>query len=128
MSAQRPTTRSAVAPTVHLLATLLGKAHAALDAAEKEASRWLAWSRGCYPDDSPGDVIAWDADGSITLDDGVTTWNPLRALAAAEKERERDCQVLRDNHATEIRNLREEVEQERAARRKREPPRMEQPR
>lgn len=28
---------------------------------------------------SPGDVIAADLDGTIVLDDGVTTWNPARA-------------------------------------------------
>ena len=42
--------------------------------------RWLAWSDGRYPDESPGDVIHAEADGTITLDDGITTWNPLRAL------------------------------------------------
>lgn len=42
---------------------------------------WLEWSGGRYPDDSPGDVIAAYPDGTIVLDDGVTTWNPLRALA-----------------------------------------------
>lgn len=31
-------------------------------------------------DDSPGDVIAAYSDGTIVLDDGVTTENPLRAL------------------------------------------------
>jgi hypothetical protein len=44
-------------------------------------ARWLAWSGGHYPDNSPGDVIAAYADGTIVLDDSVTTWNPLRALA-----------------------------------------------
>ncbi len=43
--------------------------------------RWLAWSGGDYPDDSPGDVISANMDGTIVLDDGITTWNPLRALA-----------------------------------------------
>jgi hypothetical protein len=42
--------------------------------------RWLEWSKGRYPDDSPGDVIAAYPDGTIIMDDGVTTWNPLRAL------------------------------------------------
>lgn len=46
-----------------------------------ELERWLAWSGGQYPDDSPGDVIAAEADGTIVLDDAITTWNPLRALA-----------------------------------------------
>lgn len=31
-------------------------------------------------DVSPGDVIAAWEDGTIMLDDGVTTYNPLRAL------------------------------------------------
>lgn len=57
----------------------------ALDEAEQEAARWLAWSEGRYPDDSVGDVIAFDVDGTVTLDDGITTWNPLRALMAAEQ-------------------------------------------
>lgn len=33
------------------------------------------------PDWSPGDVIAAEEDGTITLDDGITTWNPERARA-----------------------------------------------
>ena len=41
----------------------------------------MEWSDGRYPDDSPGDVIHATRDGTIVLDDGVTTWNPLRALA-----------------------------------------------
>lgn len=52
-----------------------------LDALLAEEERWLAWSGGNYPDDSPGDVIHAEKDGTITLDDGITTWNPLRALA-----------------------------------------------
>lgn len=32
-------------------------------------------------DTSPGDVIAAYKDGTIVLDDGITTWNPERALA-----------------------------------------------
>ena len=50
-----------------------------------ENARWLEWSGGEYPDDSPGDVIHAEYDGTITLDDGVTTWNPLRALEWFEK-------------------------------------------
>lgn len=47
-----------------------------------------------FPDDSPGDVIAAESDGTIILDDGVTTWNPARATAflvaqAQRKTRER---------------------------------------
>ncbi len=52
----------------------------ALDALLAENQRWLAWSGGRYPDDSPGDVITAYADGTILLDDGIITWNPLRAL------------------------------------------------
>ncbi len=33
------------------------------------------------PDWSPGDVIAAYEDGTIVLDDGITTWNPARAQA-----------------------------------------------
>ena len=33
------------------------------------------------PDDSPGDVIHAEPDGTIVLDDGITTWNPRRAHA-----------------------------------------------
>ena len=47
------------------------------------------------PDWSPGDVIHADVDGTIVLDDGITTWNPTRASKyfaarwrAAESERE----------------------------------------
>jgi len=51
------------------------------DAAEAEVKRWLDWSGGQHPDDSPGDVIAAYPDGTIVLDDDITTWNPLRACA-----------------------------------------------
>ena len=54
---------------------------AELQAQAEDARRWLAWSGGEYPDDSPGDVIAAEPDGTIVLDDAITTWNPLRALA-----------------------------------------------
>jgi hypothetical protein len=40
---------------------------------------WLEWSDGRYPDDSPGDVISASTDGTIVLDDGITTWDPIRA-------------------------------------------------
>lgn len=42
-------------------------------------------------DVSPGDVIAAYADGSIVLDDGITTYHPLRACAflAAESDRQK---------------------------------------
>lgn len=36
---------------------------------------------GGEPDISPGDVIDAKPDGTITLDDGITTWNPARATA-----------------------------------------------
>jgi hypothetical protein len=40
------------------------------------------------PDESPGDVIAAYPDGTIILDDGITTWNPRRAAKfLAEQER-----------------------------------------
>jgi hypothetical protein len=58
-----------------------GPAHAAFHALLTDLSNWLVWSDGRYPDDSPGDVIAASFDGTIFLDDGITTWNPLRALA-----------------------------------------------
>ena len=37
-------------------------------------------------DDSPGDVIAAYPDGTIVLDDGITTWAPQRALAFLQAE------------------------------------------
>jgi hypothetical protein len=46
-----------------------------------ELDRWDQWSQGSKPDDSPGDVIDANWDGTIVLDDGIVTWNPLRALA-----------------------------------------------
>lgn len=45
-----------------------------------ESGKWLAWSTGRYPDATVGTVVAAYADGSIVLDDGLMTWNPLRAL------------------------------------------------
>ncbi|HYH54814.1 MAG TPA: hypothetical protein VD761_11860 [Solirubrobacterales bacterium] len=63
--------------------------------AEEERQRL---AHGGEPDISPGDVIAAEPDGTITLDDGITTWNPARACAfltqqalakGAEEERER---------------------------------------
>jgi hypothetical protein len=48
---------------------------------ELERLTWL--------DFSPGDVVHWYADGTIVLDDGVTTYNPLRALAACQRELDR---------------------------------------
>jgi len=45
---------------------------------------------GPQPDFSPGDVISAEKDGTIVLDDGITTWNPTRAcefLLAKERER-----------------------------------------
>ena len=49
------------------------------EAAERELRLWLAWSNDQRPDHSPGDVIAAELDGTIILDDGITTWNPLRS-------------------------------------------------
>ena len=57
-----------------------------------ELQRWFAWSGGQYPDDSPGDVIAAYSDGTIVLDDGITTWNPLRALVWIERRREENAE------------------------------------
>jgi hypothetical protein len=57
-----------------------------------ECARWLAWSGGRHPDDSPGDVVHAYSDGTIILDDGVTTWNPLRALAWIERRREANAE------------------------------------
>jgi hypothetical protein len=40
------------------------------------------------PDFSPGEVISAEVDGTIVLDDGITTWNPTQAcefLLAAQK-------------------------------------------
>lgn len=45
-----------------------------------DAAKWLEWSGGNYPEDTPGDVIAAWPDGDIMLDDSLTIWNPLRAL------------------------------------------------
>lgn len=48
---------------------------------QKVETPWLVWSGGRYPEDTVGDVIAAYADGTIMLDDSLTIWNPLRALA-----------------------------------------------
>lgn len=51
------------------------------------------------PDDSPGDVIGAEPDGTIILDDGITTWNPARATAfllAAKDERIAELETVRD--------------------------------
>jgi len=37
------------------------------------------------PDWSPGEVVAAYEDGTIVLDDGLTTWNPERARQYFEK-------------------------------------------
>lgn len=55
------------------------------DYERQRVAKWLAWSGGQYPDDSPGDVISAEWDGTIILDDSITTWNPLRALAFLEE-------------------------------------------
>ena len=59
---------------------------AEVEALAAEIERWEAWSGGEYPDDSPGDVIHAEYDGTIILDDAVTTWNPLRALEWFKKQ------------------------------------------
>ena len=70
------------------LTAIRQRAYTSLDADElqrdvlalcNEVERWLKWSGGERPDESPGDVIAAESDGTIILDDGITTWNPLRA-------------------------------------------------
>jgi hypothetical protein len=61
---------------------------AALLAQAEAGARWLAWSGGDYPDESPGDVIAAEADGTIVLDDSITTWNPKRAAAFFKADRD----------------------------------------
>lgn len=68
------------------------------EAIEAERARL---AHGGEPDISPGGVIAAEPDGTITLDDGITTWNPARATAflcdqAIQKERERLLNALRD--------------------------------
>jgi hypothetical protein len=57
--------------------------------AEKIATAVMA---SFAPDVSPGDVISAEPDGTIVLDDGITTWNPARAcsfLLAQLERRER---------------------------------------
>ena len=86
--------------TINAIAKLEGE----LDAKEREIEdkwhrRWhrdtgipCDGSKECCPkrtiaDCSPGDVISATPDGTIVLDDGITTWNPARATAfiVAEK-------------------------------------------
>lgn len=71
---------------------LVRDAQAALNSIDNP---WLAWSDGRYPDDSPGDVISAEFDGTIILDDGITTWNPLRALAFYHQQIEQLTKALR---------------------------------
>lgn len=42
-----------------------------------------------FPDWSIGDVIHAEEDGTIVLDDGITTWNPIRAKVFLDKEKKR---------------------------------------
>jgi predicted RNA-binding Zn-ribbon protein involved in translation (DUF1610 family) len=49
-----------------------------LDQVREERDTWKGKTE---PDISPGDVIAAEPDGAIVLDDGITTWNPARAVA-----------------------------------------------
>ena len=62
-----------------------------------QLAAWFRWSGGTPPDLSPGDVIAAWKDGSIALDDGITTWNPLRALdflaAGGTLQREQNAEL-----------------------------------
>lgn len=61
------------------------------------------------PDESPGDVIEAYADGAIVLDDGITTYHPLRACTflAAERDRLRDAAspAAPDQRFAQIRDL-----------------------
>lgn len=52
----------------------------------KELRRYMERREGTVPDLSPGDVIASYSDGTIVLDDGITTWNPERALEHAQSK------------------------------------------
>jgi len=73
-----------------------------LRAAGERESLWLDWAAGRYPDDSPGDVIAAEPDGTITLDDGITTWNPIRAAAFFQSGIAR---IVDDIHTQELDSL-----------------------
>ena len=72
--------------------------------AEREVGKWLAWSNGQQPDDSTGDVIAAYDDGTIILDDSITTWNPLRALKFMRSARDA-AEAEHDRYAAEARGV-----------------------
>lgn len=75
---------------------------------EQNLKRWLSWSDGRYPDTVVGDVIAAEQDGTIVLDDGLTTWNPLRACAfliAIRSQLNTELQQLRATLAERDREL-----------------------
>lgn len=64
---------------------------------------------GGEPDISPGDVIAAEPDGTIVLDDGITTWNPSRAtgfLIAYERQRAAKAEA----QLAKVRELRDELD------------------
>ena len=84
---------------------------------DHEEAKWLTWSGGKYPDDSTGDVIAAYNDGTIVLDDSLTTWNPLRALkficADRESLRTRLAEAERERDAAEAKGVRMGLERAR---------------
>lgn len=49
--------------------------------------RYLPYNN-LIPDESPGDVVWADENGTIVLDDGVTTWNPRRAREFLVQEKQ----------------------------------------
>jgi hypothetical protein len=51
-----------------------------LGEARGENDKWFSWSGLRYPDTTPGDMIAADYEGNVTLDDGTEVWDPIRAL------------------------------------------------
>lgn len=51
-----------------------------LYSAREELAKWMKWSGGRFPEATIGDVIHAEKDGSITLDDSLEIWNPVRAV------------------------------------------------
>jgi hypothetical protein len=60
------------------------------DQAQAEKIATAVMASAFAPDVSPGDVISAEPDGTIVLDDGITTWNPARAceFLLAQQRRE----------------------------------------